>query len=64
MKYSILICQSFPFTLVLSFHNNRDGYVGTIVIEHDSNNCKKWNKIQIEMLQNVHHIANNNVIFH
>ena len=26
--YSILICQSFPFTLVQSFHSNRDGEVG------------------------------------
>ena len=26
--YSILICQSFPFTLVQSFHSNRDGDVG------------------------------------
>ena len=26
--YSILICQSFPFMLVQSFHNNRDGDVG------------------------------------
>ena len=26
--YSILICQSFPFTLVESFHSNRDGEVG------------------------------------
>ena len=26
--YSILICQSFPFTLVPSFHSNRDGDVG------------------------------------
>ena len=25
---------------------------------------KKWNKIQIEMLQNVQHIANNHGIFH
>ena len=25
--YSILICQSFPFTLVQSFHSNRDGEV-------------------------------------
>ena len=64
MTYSILICQSFPFTLVVSFHSNRDGYVGTIVIEHDSINNKKWNKIQNEMLQNVQHIANNNGIFH
>ena len=24
----------------------------------------KWNKIQIEMLQNVQHIANNHWIFH
>ena len=36
----------------------------TIVIEHDSINNKKWNKIQIEMLQNVQHIANNHGIFH
>ena len=35
----------------------------TIVIEHDSINNKKWNKIQIEMLQNVQHIANNHGIF-
>ena len=26
--YSILICHSFPFTLVQSFHSNRDGDVG------------------------------------
>ena len=26
--YSILICQSFPFPLVQSFHRNRDGDVG------------------------------------
>ena len=26
--YSILICQSFPFMLVQSFHSNRDGDVG------------------------------------
>ena len=26
--YSILICQSFPFTLVQSFHSNPDGDVG------------------------------------
>ena len=26
--YSILICQSFPFTLVQSFHSNQDGDVG------------------------------------
>ena len=26
--YSILICQSFPFTLVQSFRSNRDGDVG------------------------------------
>ena len=26
--YSILICQSFPFTLVQSVHSNQDGYVG------------------------------------
>ena len=26
--YSILICQSFPFTLVQSFRSNRDGEVG------------------------------------
>ena len=26
--HSILICQSFPFTLVQSFHRNRDGDVG------------------------------------
>ena len=26
--YSILICQSFPFTLVQSFHINRGGDVG------------------------------------
>ena len=26
--YSILICQSFPFTLVQSFRRNRDGDVG------------------------------------
>ena len=26
--YSILICQSFPFTLVKSFRSNRDGEVG------------------------------------
>ena len=26
--YSILICQSFPFTLVQRFHSNRDGDVG------------------------------------
>ena len=36
----------------------------TIVIEQDSINNKKWNKIQIEMLQNVQHIANNHGIFH
>ena len=34
----------------------------TKVIEHDSINNKKWNKIQIEMLQNVQHIANNHRI--
>ena len=28
-------------------------------MENDSINNKKWNKIQIEMLQNVQHIANN-----
>ena len=28
-------------------------------MEHDSINNKKLNKIQIEMLQNVQHIANN-----
>ena len=33
-------------------------------IEHDSINNKKWNKIQIEMLQNVQHITNNHGIFH
>ena len=26
--YSILICQSFPFTIVQSFHSNRNGDVG------------------------------------
>ena len=26
--YSILICQSFPFTLVQSFRSNRDGDIG------------------------------------
>ena len=26
--YSILICQSFSFTLVQSFHSNRDGEAG------------------------------------
>ena len=26
--YSILICQSFPFTFVQSFRSNRDGDVG------------------------------------
>ena len=26
--YSILICQTFPFTLVQSFRSNRDGDVG------------------------------------
>ena len=26
--YSILICQSFPFTLVQSFRSNQDGDVG------------------------------------
>ena len=31
----------------------------TIVIENDSINNKKWNKIQIEMLQNVQHTADN-----
>ena len=36
----------------------------TIVIEHDSIGNKKWNKIQIEMLQNVQYIANNHGIFH
>ena len=30
----------------------------TIVIEHDSINNKKLNKIQIEMLQNEQHITN------
>ena len=30
----------------------------TIVIEHDSIN-KKWDKIQIELLQNAQHITNN-----
>ena len=64
MTYSILIYQLFPFTIVLSFQSNRNGYVGTIVIEHNNINSKKWNKIQNEMLQNVQHIANNNGIFH
>ena len=32
-----------------------------IVIEHDSINNKKWNKIQLEMLQNVQHIATNHI---
>ena len=29
-----------------------------IVIEHDSINNEKWNKILIKMLQNAQHIAN------
>ena len=53
--YSILICQSFPFTLVQSFRSKSRRKGWTIVIEHDSINNKKWNKIQIEMLQNLQH---------
>ena len=38
---------------------NRDRDVGLaiVILEHDSINNKKWNKIQIEMLQNVQHIT-------